>query len=226
MTIEASRDLDTLTRDDLRAAAQEQVRRPRQRITELDDDALDLILRGARSHHAWTDRPVTDEQIRSLYDIAEMGPTRMNGCPARVIFVKTKAGKDRLADALKPTNIAKMMGAPVTAIVAYDSEFWRAFPKLFPHENRRGHFSVKLDYAEETAFRNSTLQGAYLIIAARAMGLDVGVMSGFSNEIVDQEFFSNTTWQSNFLCNIGYANETALFQRLRRFDFDEVCSFA
>ncbi|MGI9357215.1 MAG: malonic semialdehyde reductase [Rhizobiaceae bacterium] len=192
----------------------------------LDQASLDLILMRSRSHNAWLDKPVSDEQIRRMYDIVKMGSTSMNGCPARFVFVKSKEGKERLAPALKPPNVPKMMGAPLTVIIAYDTEFWRELPKLFPHEDRRGHFDSKPGFSEETAFRNSTLQGGYLIIAARATGLDVGPMSGFSNEMVDQEFFSGTPIKSNFLCNIGYADETALFQRLPRFGFDEVCKFA
>ncbi len=211
---------------DLRTAAAEQVRQIRERITRLDDDALDLILRDARSHHNWSDHPVTDDDVKALYEIVKMGATSMNGCPARFVFVRTEQGKERLAKAVKPTNLAKMIGAQICAIVAYDPEFWRELPKLFPHEDRRGHFSEKPDYAEETAFRNSTLQGGYLMIAARAMGFDVGAMSGFSNEIVDREFFAGSTWKSNFLCNIGYADETGLFQRLPRFNFEDVCRFA
>lgn len=211
---------------ELREQAQKDVRALRARISSLDEDAIDLIITGARSHYAWTDKPVTDEQVHRIFDIVKMGSTSMNGCPARFVFVRSQEGKDRLAKSLKPANVAKMMGAPVTAIIAYDKEFWRELPKLFPHEDRRGHFSGKPDYAEETAFRNSTLQGAYFMIAARAIGLDVGAMSGFSNEIVDEEFFAGTTLKSNFLCNIGYADESALFQRLPRFDFDDVCSFA
>ena len=115
------------------------------------------------------------------------------------------------------------MNAPVTAILAYDTEFWRELLKLFPHEDRRGHFSNKPEHSEDTAYRNSTLQGAYFIIAARALGLDVGPISGFNNAVVDEEFFKGTTLKSNFLCNVGYADETVLFQRLPRFDFDDVC---
>jgi len=211
---------------DARVAAQNSVRQLRERITSLDDASLNLILTGARSHHTWTDRPVTDDDMRRLYDIAKMGATSMNGCPARFVFVRSDEGKNRLAKAVKPTNLAKLTSAPVCAIVAYDVDFWRELPKLFPHEDRRPHFADKPDYAEETAFRNYTLQGGYLMIAARAMGFDVGAMSGFSNEIVDQEFFAGTTWKSNFLCNIGYADESGLFQRLPRFEFDEVCKFA
>lgn len=210
----------------LREAAQNDVRDMRKRLHGLDGDAIGLILTEARSHYAWTDRPVTDEQLHSIYEMVKMGSTSMNSCPARFVFVRSKEGKERLSKALKPANVAKMTGAPVTVIIAYDVEFWRELPRLFPHEDRRGHFSGKPAYAEETAFRNSTLQGGYLMIAARAIGLDVGAMSGFTNEIVDREFFAGTTLKSNFLCNIGYADETALFQRLPRFDFDDVCSFA
>ena len=210
---------------ELRDAAQQGVRRLREKINCLDDDALELILTGSRSHYAWTDRSVSEAQIKRIYEIAKMGPTSMNSCPARFIFVTSKEGKERIAKALKPANVAKMMGAPVTAIIAYDTDFWKELLRLFPHEDRRGHFSDKPDYAETTAFRNSTLQGGYLMIAARAIGLDVGAMSGFSNEIIDQEFFSGTSLKSNFLCNIGYADESALFQRLPRFDFNDVCQF-
>lgn len=210
----------------LRALAQEDVRALRARISSLNDDQMALILSEARSHYAWTDRPVSDDLVRQLYDIVKMGSTSMNSCPARFVFVRSNEGKERVAKSLKPLNIPKMMGAPVTAIIAYDPEFWRELPRLFPHEDRRGHFSDKPVFAETTAFRNSTLQGAYFMIAARALGLDIGAMSGFSNDVIDAEFFAGTTVKSNFLCNIGYADETALFQRLPRFDFDDVCEFA
>jgi 3-hydroxypropanoate dehydrogenase len=191
----------------------------------LDQASNDVILSNARSHYAWQDRPVSDDLIRQLYDLTAQGPTSMNTCPARFIFVKSPEGKARLAKSLKAKNIDKMMDAPVTAIISHDLEFWRDLPFLFPHEDRRPHFEGKLEHSEVTAFRNGTLQGAYLMIAARALGLDVGAMSGFSNEIVDEEFFSGTTQKSNFLCNIGYADENALFQKLPRFTFEQACSF-
>ena len=210
----------------LRHDAQQAVRDLRSKIRTLDDNSIELILTGARSHYAWTDKPVSEDQLRQIHDIVKMGSTSMNSCPARFVFVRSDEGKQRLAKSLKPANVAKMMGAPVTAIIAYDTEFWRELTKLFPHEDRRGFFSGKPAYSEETAFRNSTLQGAYFMIAARAIGLDIGAMSGFNNSVVDEEFFAGTTLKSNFLCNLGYADEEALFQRLPRFDFEETCSFA
>jgi len=209
-----------------RAKAQSDVRALRQRKAKLDADSINMILGDARSHYAWQDRPVSDELLENLYEITAAGPTSMNTCPARFIFVKTPEGKARLAKSLKAKNIDKMMEAPVTAIIAYDLEFWRALPFLFPHEDRRPHFEGKQEHSEITAFRNGTLQGAYFMIAARALGLDVGAMSGFSNEIVDKEFFADTALRSNFLCNIGYADESALFQKLPRFPFNKVCSYA
>lgn len=212
--------------DELRAKAQENHRALHSRINRLSDDAIDLILRNARSHYAWTDRPVADTLLHEIYEIMINGPTSMNTLPARFIFVKTPEGKERLAKSLKPQNVPKMMGAPVTAIIAHDLDFWKELPFLFPHDDRRHLFDGKPEYCADTAYRNGTLQGAYFMIAARALGLDVGAMSGFSNAIVDEEFFSGTTLKSNFLCNIGYADETALFQKLPRFAFDQVCSFA
>lgn len=207
-----------------RSVAQEEIRQLRAIKDRLDDASIDVILRKARSHYAWTDRPVPDALLRELYDITIAGPTSMNTCPARFVFVREVAAKERLAKALKAKNIDKMMAAPVTAIIAYDPDFWTHLPFLFPHEDRRPFFEGKEDHCEVTALRNSSLQGAYFMIAARALGLDVGAMSGFSNEIVDQEFFAENGWKSNFLCNIGYADESALFGKLPRFEFEEVCS--
>lgn len=212
--------------EEARAKAQEDHRSLRGRIDRLSDDAIDLILRDARSHYAWTDKPIPDGMLEDLYDITINGPTSMNTLPARFIFVKSPEGKERLAKSLKPANVGKMMGAPVTAIIAHDMDFWKELPFLFPHEDRRHLFDGNDAYCADTAYRNGTLQGAYFMIAARALGLDVGAMSGFSNAIVDEEFFAGTTLKSNFLCNIGYADETALFQKLPRFPFDKVCSYA
>ena len=210
--------------DALRAKAQADHRALRSRISRLSDDAIDLILRDARSHYAWTDKPIPDGLLEEIYEITIAGPTSMNTLPARFVFVRSKEGKERLAKSLKPRNIAKMMGAPVTAIIAQDMNVWHNLPFLFPHEDRRHLFDGHAEYAADTAYRNATLQGAYFMIAARAVGLDIGAMSGFSNAIVDEEFFAGTSLKSNFLCNIGYADETALFQKLPRFAFDDVCS--
>ncbi len=209
----------------LRTEAQEQYRELRKRKPALDSDSIDVIIRGARSHYAWTDKPVADELLHEIYEITAAGATSMNTCPLRIVFVTSTEGKKRLAKSLKEKNVDKMMGAPVTAILAYDLDFWQELPYLFPHEDRRGVFKGKDSFIESTAFRNSTLQGAYFMIAARALGLDVGAMSGFSNDIVDDEFFKDTSLRSNFLCNLGYADETALFQKLPRFSFDQACSY-
>ena len=208
-----------------RAQAQSAVRALRQRKPCLDQDSIDVILNDARSHYAWTDKPVPKEMLHQLYEIVSNGATSMNCCPARFIFVTSSAGKQKLARSLKEKNIDKMMAAPVTAIIAHDLAFWQHLPYLFPHEDRRPLFEGKTAYIEKTAFLNATLQGAYFMIAARALGLDVGAMSGFSNEIVDQDFFAESSLKSTFLCNLGYADESALFQKLPRFEFDDVCSF-
>jgi len=211
----------------LRQQAQDSVRALRERKVTIDDDSIDVILRGARSHYAWKDKAVSKETLELLYQITVSGPTSMNTCPARFVFVTSNEGKARLAKSVKEKNVDKMMTAPVTAIIAYDLDFWKKLPFLFPHEDRTGFFKgeEKKQYSLDTAFRNSTLQGGYFMIAARAIGLDVGAMSGFSNAIVDEEFFTGTSLRSNFLCNLGYADESALFQKLPRLAFDDACSF-
>lgn len=217
---------DSEVQDQPRIDAQVRYRALKARLPRLDDDAIDVILRDARSHYAWKDMPVASELLHEMYEITAAGATSMNCCPARFVFVTSSEGKARLAKSLKDKNKPKMTSAPVTVIVAYDTAFWEQLTYLFPHEDRRGLFRDKPEYTQDTAYRNSTLQGAYLMIAARALGLDVGAMSGFSNAAVDEEFFAGTTLKSNFLCNIGYADESALFQKLPRFPFEEVCSFA
>ena len=217
MTIEIS--LEKMRHD-----AQDDVRSLRGKIKTLSSDQIDLILTGARSHYAWNDTPVSDNLLEEIFDITKMGPTSMNTCPSRFVFVRSAQGKEKLSKALKPANVPKVMLAPVTAIIAYDVDFWTELPRLFPHEDRRPHFKDKPKHSEDTAFRNSTLQGAYFMIAARALGLDVGAISGFDNDVVDENFFGGTSLKSNFLCNLGYADEKALFQRLPRFDFNDVCT--
>lgn len=206
-------------------SAQESVRAMRALKPRLDDLSIDMILRGARSHYAWKDEPVSDELLHELYAITANGATSMNTCPARFVFVKSDEARQRLAKALKDKNINKMLSAPVAVIIAFDLDFWKELPYLFPHEDRRGFFKGKEQHCYDTAFRNSTLQAAYFTIAARSLGLDVGAMSGFSNQIVDEEFFADSSLKSNFLCNLGYADESAIFQRLPRFSFEQACSF-
>jgi len=209
-----------------RSGAQNDVLALREQVSELNEASIDLIFTRARSHYAWKDVPVTDAQIERMYDIVKMGSTSMNGNPARFIFVRSQAGKEKLSKSLKPANVPKVMGAPLTVIIAYDLDFWKKLHELFPHDDRRHLYDGKPEYTLDTAYRNSTLQGGYLMIAARAIGLDVGAMSGFSNEIVDEEFFAGTTLRSNFLLNIGVADVEALFQRLPRLSFDDACSYA
>ncbi|MEM7442725.1 MAG: malonic semialdehyde reductase [Pseudomonadota bacterium] len=209
--------------NDVRKAAHDAVREMRQRLTKLGDDGLDLLFRSARSHHGWQDRPVSDEEIRELYEVVKWGPTSVNGNPARFIFVRSAEAKKKLSECVKPGNVHKVLAAPVTAIIAYDMEFWTELDQLHAHEDMTHMFRDKPANAEKSAFRNSTLQGAYFMIAARAMGFDVGPKSGFDNAKVDAAFFDGTSLKSNFLCSFGYADETAIFQRLPRLDFDRAC---
>ena len=191
---------DSASTDVVREAAKNEVRVMRGTLETLDAAQIDLILTKARSHYAWTDKPVSDELLNQIFDIMIMGPTSMNTCPVRITFVRSDAAKEKLAKSLKTANVPKVMSAPVTAIIAFDLEFWTHLPKLFPHEDRRFMFEGKDKHIENTAFRNSTLQGAYFMIAARALGLDVGAISGFDNAVVDAEFFAGTPLKSNFLC--------------------------
>jgi len=187
----------------------------------LDATALDQLFRSARTHNAWQDRTVPDTKLQELYDLLKYGPTSANSSPARFVFVRTAEGKAKLKPALSEGNLAKTMTAPVTAIVAYDTRFYDELPKLFPHADARSWFAGNDALAEVTAFSNGTLQGAYLIIAARAVGLDTGAMSGFDNTKVDEAFFAGTSWKSNFLINLGYGDESGLFPRSPRLSFDE-----
>ncbi len=190
----------------------------------IDQGALDALLLNARSQNKWTDRPVTDEQIHQIYDILKFGPTSANSSPARFVFLRTKEAKDRLAPAMSSGNMEKTMTAPVVAIVAYDPRFYEKLPQLFPHnQDAKSWFTSNEGLAATTAFRNGTLQGAYLIMAARAIGLDTGPMSGFDNAKVDEIFLQDRGWRSNFMVNIGYGDPTGLFERSPRLSFDEAC---
>ena len=194
---------------------------------KLDGLALDQLFRTARTRNGWTDRPVTEEQLRELYELMKFGPTSSNCCPARFVWLRSAEGTSRLAALAAPNNAPKILAAPVTVIVGYDLDFAQQLPKLFPARGKdmQAYYSDPL-VAQSTAFRNSSLQGAYMIIAARALGLDCGPMSGFSNEAVDSEFFANTRIKSNFICSIGYGSEEGLFPRNPRLTFEESGRFA
>ncbi len=186
-------------------------------------ECLNQIFLEARTHNKWLDKPVRDELLRQLIDIMKMGPTSANQSPARILFVKSAAAKQRLAPHLSEGNRAKTMTAPVCAIIGYDLKFYDHLPKLFPHTNAKSWFEGKPEkHIETSAFRNGTLQGAYFIVAARSLGLDTGPMSGFDNEGVDREFFAGTSVKSNFLCSLGYGDPAGLFPRSPRFSFEEI----
>jgi 3-hydroxypropanoate dehydrogenase len=189
---------------------------------KLDDTALDQLFRTARTRNAWTDRPVSEQQLRELYDLIKLGPTSANCSPAYFVWVRSAEGKGKLAALAAPGNAPKILAAPVTVIVGYDLDFAEHMPKLFPArgDQMKAYFSDPV-VAETTAFRNGSLQGAYLIVAARALGLDCGPMSGFNNEVVDSEFFSGTRIKSNFICSIGYGSDESLFPRNPRLTFEE-----
>lgn len=195
-------------------------------MQQLDDGALDLIFRNARTHTKWLDKPVSDDDLRRAFDLARMGPTSGNCQPMRVVFVRSPEAKAKLEPALSSGNRAKTMAAPATAIFAMDMEFYEHLPRMFHDPEARGWFAGKPKVIETTAMRNGTLQAAYFIIAARAVGLDCGPMSGFSNGKVDAAFFAGTTYKSNFLCNIGHGDRARLHPRNPRFAFDEACVIA
>ena len=192
----------------------------------LDQTALNTIFLEARTHTAWLPKPVDDDLLRRVYDVAKFGPTSANTSPMRVLFVKSPAAKERLKPALAPGNIEKTMSAPATAIVATDMHFYEQVPKLFPHNPGFAKSFTepgKEEFTRIHAFRNATLQGAYLILAARALGLDAGPMSGFDNAKVDEAFFPDLPWKSNFLINLGYGDPSTLKPRNPRLTFDEAC---
>ncbi|MCB1587399.1 MAG: malonic semialdehyde reductase [Xanthomonadales bacterium] len=189
----------------------------------LDQAGLDLLFNDARTHSHWKDEPVSDDTLRNLYELLRMAPTSGNCSPGRFVFVRSPEAKARLKPALDEGNVAKTMAAPVTAIVATDFEFYEKLPKLFPHTDARSWFAGKPEAILWGGFRNGTLQGAYLILAARALGLDCGPMSGFNNALVDETFFAGTPWKSNFLVNLGHGDASRLHARSPRLDFDEAC---
>ena len=191
--------------------------------SNLNDDQLNLLFGQARSMNGWKDKDVSDNTLNDLYKLTKMGPTSTNSCPARFVFIKSDEMKEKIKPALLPNNVDKCMTAPVITIIGYDLDFSDHMGKLFPHMDVAPMYKGNSDMNFATAFRNGSLQGAYLMIVARALGLDCGPMSGFNNELVDEEFFSGTNIKSNFLCCLGYGDPSKIFFRLPRFDFDEVC---
>lgn len=189
---------------------------------KLPDSCINQLFRAARTHNAWLERDVSDALLHEIIDLAKLGPTSANCSPARFLFVKSRAAKERLKPHLSEGNRDKTMKAPVCAIIGYDLDFYEHLPRLFPHADAKSWFAGKPEKIFDNAFRNGTLQGAYLIMAARALGLDCGPMSGFDNKGVDAEFFAGTNVKSNFLCNLGHGDASVLFPRSPRFDFDEM----
>ncbi|MEW6515256.1 MAG: malonic semialdehyde reductase [Pseudomonadota bacterium] len=190
----------------------------------LDNAALDQLFRSARTHNAWQDKPVPDSLLKELHDLMKWGPTSANCWPLRVVYVKSPAAKARLLPLLMEGNRAKTQAAPVVALLGMDLTFYEQLPKLFPHTDAKSWFVGNQPLIEATAFRNSSLQGAYFMLAARALGLDCGPMSGFDADQVNAEFFAGTNVRTNFICSVGYGDPTALFPRSPRPDFADVCT--
>jgi len=189
----------------------------------LNDTALATLFYNARTHNVWLDKPVSDQQLHQLYDLMKWGPTSANCSPARIVFAKSPEAKEKLGACMDPGNADKTRAAPVTAIIGMDIAFYEKLPQLFPHADARSWFAGKPAKIDETAFRNSSLQGAYLIMAARAIGLDCGPMSGFNAEMVNATFFAGTSVKANFVCSLGYGDQGKLFPRSPRLSFDEAC---
>jgi 3-hydroxypropanoate dehydrogenase len=193
-------------------------------MSVLNDAALDQLFRTARTHNAWLDKPVTDDQLHEIYEMMKWGATSANCSPARIVFIKSKEAKDKLGQAISDGNRIKTLAAPVTAILATDYAFYEKLPQLFPHTDAKSWFVGNQALIDTTAFRNATLQGAYFMLAARAIGLDCGPMSGFDNAKLDELFFAGTTVKANFLINLGYGDAAALFPRSPRLSFEEAAS--
>ncbi|HEV2424785.1 MAG TPA: malonic semialdehyde reductase [Terriglobia bacterium] len=187
----------------------------------ISEESLDQIFREARTHSAWLPQPVSAELLREAYELARLGPTSANASPARFVFLTTPEAKERLKPALSAGNVGKTMSAPVTVIIAWDTEFHEHLPRLFPQADMRSYFAANRKLADETAFRNSSLQAAYFILAARAVGLDCGPMSGFDAEKLNAEFFPDGKWKVNMLCNLGYGDRGKLYPRNPRLGFEE-----
>lgn len=192
-------------------------------MESLNNQALEQLFLNARTHNGWKDQSINEELLKQLYDLVKFAPTSANASPARFLFLTSKESKEKLKPFLMEGNVEKTMQAPVTVIIGYDLDFYKYLPFLFPHTDAKAWFEGNASLIEETAFRNSSLQGGYLIMAARALGLDCGAMSGFDKEKVAQTFFPNGNVKINFLCNLGYGDPEKLFSRSPRFDFEQVC---
>lgn len=212
--------IDPLLADE---AAQQSAADLKARIACLDDDGQALLFTEARTHNGWLDKPIEVETLNHLFELVKWAPTSANAQPARYIFLSSSAGKTRLKPHLSTGNIEKTMTAPVTAIVAHDLSFFEDMVKNFPMKDMSGHYRNDPAAAERMALRNSTIQGTFLMLAARAIGLDIGAISGFDHDGVDREFFEGTSYRSNFLCNLGYGDPKKLYRRLPRYTFDDAC---
>lgn len=213
-------DIDTAAAD---AAAREAATRLKDRVSSIDADAKALLFKEARTHNGWLDKPIDKATLLELYELIKWAPTSANAQPARYVFLTSEAGKRRLKPHLSSGNIEKTSTAPVTVIIAHDLAFFDDMAKNFPMKDMSGRYRNDHDAAALMALRNGTIQGTYLMLAARSIGLDVGAMSGFDHDGLDREFFDGTTLRSNFLCNIGYGDPSKLFRRLPRYDFHEAC---
>jgi len=191
--------------------------------TKLDIEARSQLFTEARTYNSWGNEPLSDETLMEIYELAKWGPTAANSNPARFLFVRSPEGKTRLIKHLSPGNVEKTQSAPVCVIVAQDNEFYEFMPQLFPSRDMKAAFTDKPDLIEETGTRSSTLQGAYLMLAARSLGYDVGPMSGFNNASLDADFFPDGRWKSNFLINLGHGTSDGLFERNPRLEFDQAC---
>lgn len=189
----------------------------------LSNEALAQLFTEAHTHTSWRDEAIPDALITQLYDLTKLGPTSANCCPARFVFIRSDEGKEKLKPCLSSGNLEQTMTAPCTVIVAYDAEFYEALPTLFPYADARSWFTSSPEAAYETAMRNSSLQGGYLMYAARALGLDTGAMSGFNPTLLNETFFADSTWKVNFLVNIGYGDGEKVHKRLPRLSFDDAC---
>jgi 3-hydroxypropanoate dehydrogenase len=209
--------------NDAAVTAQDAFAQLKAKIERIDSNGLDLLFRQARTVNGWLPKPVSDDQLRQLFELLKMAPTAFNCSPVRVLFLRSPAAKERLRPALSPANVDKTMAAPATAIIGYDLAFFDHLPRLFPRRDVRPMYADKPDAARVASNRNGSLQGGYFILAARALGLDCGPMSGFDNTKVDAEFFAGTAIVSNFLCNVGYGDPASVSPRSPRLDFSEAC---